>query len=99
MKVDKHVDSTEVENLLKAILKLRNINEAKKFFRDLMTVPEIKSFAGRWKSARMLDEGISYKEIEKETGISSATIARVSQWLNYGMDGYRLVLDRVKKNK
>ncbi len=97
MKVDKHVDSAEVEDLLKAILKLRNINESKKFFRDLMTVPEIKSFAGRWKAARMLDEGIPYKEIEKETGISSATIARVSQWLNYGMEGYRLVLNRIKK--
>ncbi len=99
MKVDKHIDTHEVEDWLRAILKLRNITEAKNFFRDLMTVPEIKSFAGRWESARMLDEGVSYKEIEKETGISSATIARVSQWLNYGMGGYRLVLDRIKRKK
>lgn len=97
MKVDKHMDSPDVEDLLKALLKLRNINEAKKFFRDLMTVPEVKSFAGRWRAARMLDSGVPYKEIEKETGISSATIARVSQWLNYGMEGYRMVLNRMKK--
>ena len=28
------------------------------------------------------------------TGASSATISRVNQWLRYGRDGYRLVLDR-----
>ena len=99
MKVDKHMDTELVTDLMKAVLKLRNINEAKRFFRDLMTIPEIKSFGGRWVAAKMLDEGIPYKEIEKQTGISSATIARVSQWLNYGMEGYRLVLDRTKRTK
>src|SRR5918994_1860541 len=51
-------------------------------------------FAARWGVARLLDAGTSYHEISERTGASSATISRVNQWLRYGRDGYRLVLDR-----
>jgi TrpR-related protein YerC/YecD len=48
--------------------------------------------------ARLLDEGVSYHEISERTGASSATISRVNQWLRYGRDGYRLVLDRQRRS-
>lgn len=56
------------EDLLKAILSLKNINEAKRFFRDLLTEQEIIEFGKRWQAAKMLNKKIPYSEVEKETG-------------------------------
>lgn len=87
--------SEKTENLMKAILFLRDVGEAKRFFRDLMTEQELVEFGNRWKAAQMLYEKISYTDIEKETGLSSRTIARVAKWLNRGKDGYKLILQRM----
>jgi len=84
------------KDLYKAILLLENEDECKRFLRDLLTEAEIKEFANRWKVAQMLDQKISYEEIEKETGMSSTTIARVQKWLTHGEGGYKLMLKRLK---
>lgn len=88
-------DNSKTEDLLKAILSLKNLNEAKKFFRDLLTEAEIIEFGKRWQTAKMLSNGVAYSEIEKTTGLSSRTIARVGKWLNQGKGGYRLMLKRL----
>ena len=77
-----------------AVSVLRDSEEALRFLRDLCTVNELRELAARWEVARLLDDGISYHDISERTGASSATISRVNQWLRYGRDGYRLVLDR-----
>jgi TrpR-related protein YerC/YecD len=81
-------------DLAAAVASLRDGDEALRFLRDLCTVSELRAFAERWEVARLLDEGVSYHDISERTGASSATISRVNQWLRYGRDGYRLVLDR-----
>ncbi len=88
-------DNKRTENLLEAILSLKDINEMKSFLRDLMTDSEIIEFGNRWQVARMLYNDFSYSEIEKETGLSSRTIARVAKWLNRGKGGYRSTLQRM----
>lgn len=91
-----HYKPTEPEyELFRAILKLKNQEESTRFFRDLLTEAEIKEFANRWKVAQMLNNKVDYKTIEKETKMSSTTIARISKWLNSGMGGYRLILNRL----
>jgi TrpR-related protein YerC/YecD len=84
----------ETRELATAIATLRDGEEVLRFLRDLCTVNELREFAARWAVARLLDEGVSYHDISERTGASSATISRVNQWLRYGRDGYRLVLDR-----
>jgi TrpR-related protein YerC/YecD len=81
-------------DLAAAVAELRDGDEVLRFLRDLCTVTELREFAARWEVARLLDEGLSYHDISERTGASSATISRVNQWLRYGRDGYRLVLDR-----
>jgi len=88
-------DNPKTEDLLKAILTLKNVKEAKRFFRDLLTEREIIEFGKRWRVAKMLAKKIPYPLIEKETGLSTTTIARVSRWLNKGKDGYKLILQRL----
>lgn len=87
-------DNKKIEKLLQAILLLKTPNEAKRFFRDLLTEKELIEIGNRWKVARMLSNNRLYAEIEKETGLSSTTVARVSKWLNQGKKGYSLILKR-----
>jgi TrpR-related protein YerC/YecD len=84
----------DARELAVAVSSLRDPEEALRFLRDLCTVTELRELAARWAVARLLDAGVSYHEISERTGASSATISRVNQWLRYGRDGYRLVLDR-----
>jgi TrpR-related protein YerC/YecD len=89
----------DIEEFFKVILKLRNVKECEQFLRDLMTIPEIKIFSMRWKVAKMLNDGATYKDIEKQTGMSSTTIARINRWLEYGEGGYKLLLKRMKRSR
>lgn len=88
-------NSPDNKELVKTILALQTEKEVANFLRDLLTEQEIIEFAKRWKTARLLNNKVSYLEIEKQTGLSSTTIARVSQWLNKGMGGYKLMLNRL----
>lgn len=90
----KNWNNKTTKYLFKSILKLKNLGETKKFFRDLLTEEEIIEFGKRWQAAQMLDKKISYEKIEKKTGLSSRTIARISKWLNEGMGGYKLMLKK-----
>ena len=62
----KNWDNKTTEDLFKSILKLKNIGETKKFFRDLLTAEEIIEFGKRWQAAQMLNKNISYEKIVKE---------------------------------
>ena len=84
----------KTDRLFKAILKLDNLDEARRFFRDLLTEREIEEFASRWEVAWLLAKNTPYSKIEKETGMSSTTIARISKWLNEGMGGYKLLIKK-----
>ena len=91
--------SESTRELGAAFASLRDADEALRFLRDLCTVTELREFAARWEVARLLDAGASYHDISERTGASSATISRVNQWLRYGRDGYRLVLDRQRRRR
>jgi len=84
------------DQLFKAILRLDNIDECYQFFEDVATINEIKELSQRLEVARMLDEGFIYEDIVQKTGASSATISRVKKCLNYGADGYQLILKKIK---
>ncbi len=95
LKKEKRWFNKDVDALCNAVVSLKTSSEAKKFLRDLLTEAEIKEFANRWKVAQMLAEKVPYTEIEKQTGMSSATIARIAGWMKEGMGGYRLMLNRL----
>jgi len=89
-----------VDSLFEAIMLLKSEDECYQFFEDLATIGEIKSLAQRWEVAKMLEHDETYAKIAEVTGASTATISRVKRCLNYGADGYKLVLGKIKdKNK
>jgi TrpR-related protein YerC/YecD len=97
--VSEKLRAPEFIDFFKSFLVLRNEEEIANFLKDLMTMKELENFARRLKAAQMLEAGNGYNEIERLTGLSSATIAKVSESMKYGYDGYKLVLDRSKKKK
>lgn len=91
------LEDAQVDGLFAAMQQLETKEDYYRFFEDISTVSEIKALAQRMEVAKMLDREQTYTEIANETGASTATISRVKRCLNYGADGYRLVLERLKK--
>ena len=84
--------------MFEAILSLETVDEAAGFFRDLCTLAELEAMSQRWQIVLLLEEGLPYREIAEQTGASTATVTRISQWLHHGEGGYRLVLDRLGRS-
>ncbi len=82
--------------LFEAVVTLNTRDEAAAFFRDLCTRRELEEISQRWAVVRKLAEGHPYREIASETGVSTATIVRINQWLRHGTGGYKQMLDRIK---
>ena len=89
--------SDQTDLLYEAILSLETKEECAAFFQDLCTITELKALAQRIEVARLLNEGLIYSDILERTGTSSATISRINRALQYGADGYHLVLERLGK--
>ena len=85
--------------LCRAVLLLDNVEECYQFFEDICTVSEIKALAQRLEVARMLKHGHTYDDIVARTGASTATISRVKRCLNYGADGYKVILDKLEEKE
>ncbi|SEI94993.1 Trp operon repressor family [Propionispira arboris] len=85
--------------LCRAVLLLDNVEECYQFFEDICTVSEIKALAQRLEVARMLKHGHTYDDIVERTGASTATISRVKRCLNYGADGYKVILDKLEEKE
>ena len=83
--------------LYEAVLALETPEECRAFFQDLCTVAELRAMSQRLEVAQLLDQGLIYNDILQRTGASSATISRVNRALQYGADGYKTVLPRLKK--
>ena len=93
------LESKDMNFLFEGILSLQTKEECYRFFEDICTINEIKAFGQRFQVATMLADKRTYMEIAGTTGASTATISRINRALNYGSDGYKLILERLKSKK
>ena len=84
-----------VLKLLEAISLLQNSDETAEFLKDLCTIGEISSMARRLEAAVLLYNGENYVDVSEKTGISTATISRVSKCLKQN-GGYVKIIERMK---
>lgn len=92
--MEPELTSPEMNDLFRAIVRLKNVGECRKFFRDVATLSELTALCERWQVAHQLQKGIPYRRIAQKTGSSTATITRVAHWLHHGTGGYKLALGR-----
>ena len=83
--------SDKIDALYQLILQLDNLEDCRSLFDDLCTKKEIEKMAERLYAAKLLLEGKTYTQVMQETDISSATLSRVSQCVQYG-NGYAKLL-------
>lgn len=93
----KNLRTEAADRLFDAVLTLRNREECYRFFEDVCTVNELQALSQRFEVAHMLRSNQTYMDIAETTGASTATISRVNRSLNYGHDGYDLVLERLRE--
>ncbi len=89
---DSELRTPEVDDLLDVLAKTDNPDDVFALLEDLFTIREIRETSQRLAVARQLNAGNSYATIEKATGASATTIARVSKCLSYGAGGYKKAL-------
>jgi TrpR-related protein YerC/YecD len=82
-------------SLCAAIATLSSVDECRAFLRDLCTPAELQALADRWAVVGLLQAGLPYREINKQTGVSVTTIGRVARYLTSGNGGYNLVVERL----
>ena len=95
----KKFHTKELDELFEAILALNSREECYLFFEDICTIKELRDISQRLKTAKMLSDGANYAEIGKVTGMSTATISRVSKCYEYGAGGYKTVITRLKEDE
>ena len=102
MKLDrKYTEKQEREvedKLFEAIKTLVGFEEYRSFFLDILTPAEFQAIKDRWAVAELLYEGYTYREINKISGVSITTVARVARFISNGSGGYQLALERINKN-
>lgn len=82
--------------LAAAFLSMRTPDECLSLLEDLCTPAELEAMIDRWRVALLLEQGIPYREIHDQTGVSVTTIGRVARFLSRGAGGYQLALERMK---
>ncbi|MBC7983052.1 MAG: hypothetical protein H7Y02_04270 [Candidatus Obscuribacterales bacterium] len=82
-------------SLCAAIASLNGVDECRAFLRDLCTPAELQALADRWAVVGLLQDGLPYREIHKQTGVSVTTIGRVARYLTSGNGGYHLASERL----
>ena len=92
MKVKDAASMTDI--LLCTLLNCQNKQDCAALLEDLCTYQEIEQMAQRAAAAQLLLEGKTYAEIVEETGISSATLSRVSRALRHGTGAYARLLPK-----
>lgn len=99
MDFNSKIQSDQTNSFFEAILLLENMEECYRFFEDICTIKEIQSISQRLEVAKLLRAKKTYNEIEEQTGASTATISRINRALNYGSQGYDLILKKLDEEK
>ncbi|HSW66184.1 MAG TPA: YerC/YecD family TrpR-related protein [Bacillota bacterium] len=79
--------------LAEALVAIDDQKTMQNFLRDVLTEKEIVEISARLEAARMLKNGDRYTDITAKTKLSSRTVARISDWLQNGSNGYEYALE------
>lgn len=83
-----------IDNISSALGCLQSKQEVIAFLHDFLSPKEIQTLDLRLHVAYLIQQGYSYRQISKQTGVSTATITRVARSFARGHGGYQMVLQR-----
>lgn len=84
--------------LAQVLCEISDVKTMQNFLRDVMTEKEIVEIALRLEAAKMLASGEKYEKITNKTKLSSRTVARISEWLQNGCNGYKEAISLINQH-
>jgi TrpR-related protein YerC/YecD len=81
----------KLQQLYELLASVSDPKDIEHLLEDLCTKKEVENMAERIFAAKLLIEGKTYNQVMEKTSISSATLSRVSQCVQYGK-GYSKLL-------
>lgn len=82
--------------LARALAAVDDADQMADFLADLCTPAELEALADRWSVVPLLADGVSYRQVHEQTGVSVTTVGRVARALEHGSGGYREVLAQTR---
>ena len=88
-------NNSDRDRLIQAFKLADSEHLLKSFLSDLLTEKEISLCVRRFKAAALIVEGTPYVHIQWMTGLSSATISKISKQLANKKGGFHEILDKL----
>lgn len=85
-----------MDKLLEISSVLAKIGDAallERFFREILTSKEVRDISSRWELVKLLEAGVSQREIARKLGLSLCKITRGSRELKKNDSAMRLLLN------
>ncbi len=86
-----------VLDLVNAIVEAKSVGDAALFLQDLLTKSEMRTLSKRLRIAKLLIQGMDYREIEINLHVSHSTIAKIAAWLSERGEGFRKIISNLPK--
>ncbi len=93
MKRRKGLNQASLVELSSVLATLDDAGAIEDFLVDLCTPAELEALSDRWVVVPLLAQGVPYRAIHDQTGVSVTTIGRVARCWESG-NGYRAALER-----
>jgi TrpR-related protein YerC/YecD len=98
-RINPHTRKELINNFVQVLADLRQAEEVKRFLEDFLTKAELLTLAKRLSIAFMLEKETPYQDIKDTLGVSSATIASVSDLMQKNPQGFKTALKRLEAEK
>lgn len=87
----------DIHELTEVLSHIKDKELMVRFLKELFTPAEIETFSLRWELVRLLEEGVSQREISRRLGISLCKITRGSRELKKSGSALKEVIRRYTK--
>ena len=84
----------EVKKLGKVLMSIKDPKLMENFLLDILTPFEILDINSRLSLLKLLEKGVSQREISKKLGVSITTVTRGSRVLKFGHGGAKKLLEQ-----
>lgn len=75
----------------------QSANDVKNLLKDLLTTAEIRMINNRWHIARLLDSGLSVRQVATQAKVGTDTVERVSRKLQEGTGGLQKAIEATRE--
>jgi len=85
--------------LYEILSRLKNIDEIKVFFKDILTSSELRMLKRRWHIACLLDKDWDLRRVADKSKTSTSTVIRLKKLIEEGRGGLKLALERTRNKR